>query len=81
MSNSQTAPSKYWIQFTDKENTIYSVLEPEQFLSPRAIEKRIRCNIGLSEDDFPVNTTYLDTVASYGAMILNTSKWLTAAKL
>ncbi|MGI6321484.1 MAG: S8 family serine peptidase [Bacteroidales bacterium] len=81
MSNSQTAPSKYWIQFTDKENTIYSVLEPEQFLSPRAIEKRIRYNIELSEDDFPVNKTYLDSVASYGAVILNTSKWLNAATI
>ena len=36
----QTAPDTYWVAFTDKANTPYSLSQPEEFLSARAIARR-----------------------------------------
>ena len=71
----QTAPGKYWIQFTDKNNSPYSIDEPEAFLSFRAIDRRNRQGILLTEEDLPVNPQYIDSVASLGVPVLNRSKW------
>lgn len=40
MAQIQVAPDKYWIQFTDKSNTPYSIDRPDEFLSERAIQRR-----------------------------------------
>lgn len=71
----QTAPNKYWIQFSDKNNSPYSINQAEEFLSQRAIERRLRYNIAIGEDDFPVNPHYLDSLRKYGLVVLTTSKW------
>jgi hypothetical protein len=65
----------YWIQFTDKSNTPYSIDQPEDFLSQRAIDRRNRQQIGISADDLPVDPVYLDSLAGLGARIINISKW------
>ncbi len=76
-SFSQT-PAKYWVQFKDKNNSEFAIDRPNEFLSPRAIEKRQRFHIPLSEQDLPVNKTYIQQVLSLDTnMILFTqSKWL-----
>jgi len=71
----QTGPDKYWIEFTDKENSPYSIDQPEEFLSYRAIDRRNRYNIIVSEQDLPVNPEYVKTIADFGAYILHSSKW------
>lgn len=69
---------KYWIHFTDKNDSPYSIERPKEFLSARAIEKRQKFNIAITEEDFPVNQDYiakilqLDTTAAW----LHSSKWL-----
>lgn len=77
-AQSQVAPNKYWIQFTDKDNSEYSLTQPEEFLSSRAIERRNRYNIPLTNEDLPVNQTYIDSINKMGFKILNRSKWLNA---
>ena len=72
----QVAPDKYWVQFTDKNNTPYSINKPEEFLSDRAIQRRQDYGIAIDQYDIPVNTSYLQAVAQTGATILNPSKWL-----
>lgn len=72
---SQTAPDKYWIKFTDKNNSLYQISSPEQFLSQRAIDRRTRQNIPIVENDLPVNQNYIDSLKSLGLMVLNTSRW------
>lgn len=72
----QIAPDKYWVQFTDKNNTSYSIDNPHDFLSERAIQRRINYGIAIDEYDIPVNQSYLDAVADKGAVLLNPSKWL-----
>ena len=72
----QVAPDKYWIQFTDKNNTPYSINKPEEFLSERAIQRRQDYGIAIDQYDIPVNASYLQAVAETGATLLNPSKWL-----
>lgn len=72
----QIAPEKYWIQFTDKEGTPYFINKPEDFLSERAIQRRLDYGIAIDEYDLPVNPAYLEAVAATGAKILHPSKWL-----
>lgn len=72
----QVAPDKYWVQFTDKNNSPYSIDNPEEFLSKRSIQRRINYGISIDEKDIPVNPSYLKAVEDAGATILNPSKWL-----
>lgn len=73
--SAQTAPNKYWIAFSDKQNSPYSISNPLAFLSQRALDRRTRMGIGVSAQDFPVNPSYLDSVVNAGAIILTTSRW------
>lgn len=73
---SQIAPDRYWVQFTDKNNTPYSIDRPEEFLSERSIQRRIKYGVAVDEKDIPVNPSYIEAVEKAGATILNPSKWL-----
>jgi len=73
---SQIAPDKYFIQFTDKNNSPYSIENPENFLTQRAIDRRVMQGIDIIENDIPVNPQYLQGVADEGAVLLNATKWL-----
>lgn len=72
----QIAPNKYYIQFTDKNNSPYSIGNPEAYLSQRAIDRRSDYNIPIDEKDLPVNPQYIQGVSDAGASILNPTKWL-----
>lgn len=68
---------QYVIKFKDKANSPYRISDPGVFLSQRAIERRIRQNIAIVENDLPVNPVYIDSIRKAGVVkILNTSKWL-----
>ena len=70
---------KYWIQFTDKNNSTYSVQDPQYFLSDKAIARRTKFNIPITEQDIPVNEAYIQQVLSYPSVrLLNPSKWFNA---
>ena len=73
---SQIAPDKYFIQFTDKDNSPYSLSQPEKYLTARALARRAKFNIPIKENDIPVNPRYVKAVANTGVQILNTSRWL-----
>ena len=71
-----TAPSKYWIQFTDKNGSPYSIGQPSEFLSQRAIDRRQRFGIPIQTADLPVNPHYIDQVLSTGTVVLiHRSRW------
>ena len=72
----QIAPDKYYIQFTDKNDSPYSINHPEEFLTQRALDRRTRQGIPVVENDIPVNPQYLQGVAEKGAVLLNVTKWL-----
>ncbi|NOX85603.1 MAG: S8 family serine peptidase [Chlorobi bacterium] len=72
----QIAPDKYYIQFTDKNNSPYSIDKPEEFLTGRAIQRREKQDIPIMENDIPVNPQYLQGVADIGVELLNATRWL-----
>ncbi|MFW5821734.1 MAG: hypothetical protein ACOCWA_10620, partial [Bacteroidota bacterium] len=69
------SPEMYWVQLKDKEGTNYSPDRPEEFLSMRAIIRRINAGIEITEEDFPVKDNYLDSIRSTGVNIHGTSRW------
>ncbi|MCF8369306.1 MAG: S8 family serine peptidase [Bacteroidales bacterium] len=71
----QVSPNKYWIKFTDKSGTPYNINNPEEFLSQRAIDRRLTQGIAITEQDLPVNPSYVAAVEAVGVTLLNTSKW------
>lgn len=78
---SQIAPDKYFIEFTDKDNSPYSIGNPSEYLSQRAIERRNRQMIYIDEKDLPVNPSYIQAVRNIGVTILNPSKWLNGVSI
>jgi serine protease AprX len=67
---------KYAVSFTDKNNSPYSVNNPEQFLSQKAIARRIKQNIEIVVEDIPVNQNYINNIITIGADFLYASKWM-----
>ena len=72
------SPAKFWVAFTDKKGTPYSIDNPGAFLSPRAIELRKAHGIAIDERDLPVNPDYVRQVLALdtAARCFTTSKWL-----
>ena len=75
-AQAQVATNIYWVQFTDKNDSPYSIDAPEAYLSQRALDRRARLGIAIDEYDLPVNPQYLAAVTNCGAELLNPSKWL-----
>lgn len=67
---------RYIIEFKDKADSPFSINEPDQFLSQRAINRRVRHHVAITENDLPVNPQYMEQIISAGAKLLNKSKWL-----
>ena len=67
--------SRHVVFFTDKNNSPFSATNPSAFLSQASITRRINQNITVTTQDLPVNPSYISSVASTGATILNKSKW------
>lgn len=77
-SVSAQSPAKYWVQFKDKTGTPYSIDHPEAFLSPRAIELRMKHRISIDQSDLPVNPQYVREVLALDSTmrLFTRSKWL-----
>ncbi|EMR02878.1 S8 family serine peptidase [Cesiribacter andamanensis] len=70
--------NRYMVFFTDKEGSIYSPAEPEKFLSERAIQRRKKFNIAITEQDLPVNEVYVEEVQAQGVAVFYRSRWMNA---
>lgn len=75
----QVTVPRYWVEFTDKNNSPYSTNRPEEFLSQRAIDRRDRQQIVITEQDIPVNSFYIDSLVRMGLELVNISKWFNGA--
>ena len=72
---SQQIPQKYFVAFTDKNGTPYSITNPQAFLTQRAIDRRAAQGIPIIEEDLPVNPTYVAGVAATGVEVFTRCKW------
>src|SRR3954471_20901851 len=70
---------KYFIYFTDKNSSPYSISNPSQFLSSRSVLRRAKQGIALTTRDLPVNPNYIDSVKAKGASVSYTSRWFNAS--
>lgn len=76
-SSSTAQFSKYIIRFKDKSGTPFSINNPSQYLSARAIERRTRQHILIDSTDLPITPRYIDSVLRAGNVtLINKSKWL-----
>ena len=76
---SQMEKANYWVEFTDKKDSPFSVFRPYEFLSQRALERRERYGIPILEGDLPVNPHYIHRLKEMGAKLQHSSKWFNAA--
>jgi len=70
------AQDYYWVGFSDKSNTTYSLSDPEEYLSERAVRRRIKQNIAVDSLDLPVNPEYISQIIQPGVSLVHSSKWL-----
>lgn len=68
----------YRIYLSDKNNTPYTVDDPSAYLSQRAIDKRTRFNIPITEQDLPINPQYKQQILDLHPQMqsLAVSKWM-----
>ena len=68
----------YRIYLSDKNNTPYSIDNPSEYLSQRAIDKRERFNIPITEQDLPINPEYKQQILALHPRMqpLAVSKWM-----
>ena len=66
---------RYFVTFNDKVNSPYSIDNPQQFLSPKSIQRRIKQSIPITPDDLPVNSMYMEGLRSLGVEVYYSSKW------
>ncbi len=72
---SQQIPQKYFVAFTDKNGTPYSISNPQAFLTQRAIDRRAVKGIPIIEEDLPVNPPYITAIAATGVQVFTQCKW------
>lgn len=77
--SAQSKNSTVIIRFKDKGTTKYSIHKPSDYLSDRAIERRLIQNIPVDNTDLPVNPDYIKAIEESGAEVFFVSKWLNLA--
>ena len=70
--------NRYVVHFTDKNASTYSLENPIEFLSQKAIDRRTKQNISITEEDFPVNSSYIQGVKDLGVDTYYSSRWFNA---
>ena len=62
--------------FADKEGTPFSIDQPGEFLSQRALERRNRQQVNVNDSDLPVSPDYIQAVSELGIPTFYTTKWM-----
>ena len=76
----QAQQYKYYVQFSDKEGSPYTLSEPTAFLSQRSLDRRAAKGIALDSLDLPVNPSYVQqAAAAVNATVRYTLRWMNGA--
>lgn len=68
---------RYWIKFSNKTGTPYTLSNPSAFLTAQSIARRTTYNIPYHVSDLPVNPTYMQQIDAINHVeLLYASKWL-----
>jgi len=68
---------RFRIYLKDKGVSEFSIDRPEEYLSQKAIDRRLKQNIAVTEADFPVSQVYMDSLMATGVTPIVQSRWLT----
>ncbi len=71
--------AKYLVLFKDKVGSPFTITQPINFLSQRAINRRMKQGIAVTQRDLPVNPNYLAQIKQTGARVWYASKWINGA--
>jgi serine protease AprX len=75
--NAFVAQNKYWIKFTNKTGTPYSIANPSAFLTAKSIARRATFNVPVTASDLPVNPSYVAQIENVpNVSVLYASKWM-----
>ena len=66
----------FYVQFTDKNYSPYTLSNPSEYLSARAIERRNTFGISCDSTDLPVNPSYINQMSLPGIKLHSRSKWM-----
>ncbi len=78
-SESLAQANRYVVFFTDKKDNGYSLDEPLQFLSQRAIERRMRQGLSVDSLDLPVTPEYVNQLKDLvNVEVHHVSRWFNA---
>ena len=73
---SDTNAYKFRITLKDKGTSGFSVNNPSQFLSAKAIARRQKMHIPVDATDLPISADYIKAIQNAGGVIVVKSKWL-----
>ncbi|MEY3417232.1 MAG: hypothetical protein RL060_1344 [Bacteroidota bacterium] len=68
----------YYVQLNDKNHSQFTIDQPQDFLSQRALLRRTNQQIDLNSTDIPVSQYYIDSLQKLGFNVWLKSKWLNA---
>ena len=69
--------TKYWVKFTNKNGTPYSIANPNAFLTGASVVRRLFYNKPIDNTDLPVSPVYIQAVAAVpNVTVVYASKWI-----
>ena len=74
----QAQDSRFVVHLSDKDTASnpYSLEDPSEYLSPRALERRSNMGIAIEMNDLPVSPRYIDSIRPLVHRIQNRSRWM-----
>lgn len=66
---------KYWVQFSDKNDTSFQLNKPEKYLSTKSLNRRYKQDIAIDSTDLPIKQQYIDSILAKGVSLHSKSKW------
>ncbi len=70
------AQNRYMVFFNSKENSSFSVDRPLEIVSEKSLARREKHDVVMSEEDLPVNQSFVDQLATMDIQTYFTTKWL-----
>ena len=67
---------KFRITLKDKGTSGFSINNPSQFLSAKAIARRQKMHIAVDDTDLPISADYIKAIQNVGGVVVVKSKWL-----
>jgi len=75
--NDVVAQTKYWVTFTNKNGTPYTLANPNAFLTNKAVARRLVYSLPFEQSDLPVSPSYIQQVAAVpNVTVVYASKWI-----